>query len=262
VIGALLRRQWRLHRAALAWLALGMLVFEFLITKLSPAVGRMQGLLDLLPPVIQEVFGAELRATLSPSGFLAFGWVHPFALLMLGVWVVRVAAGSLAGEIGRGTMDLVASRPVTRAAVVAAAALTLFAGLALLCLSGWSGIALGLAQRPLGGARAADLVGVVVSCWLLFAAAGGLALAVSALRRDGGSAIAIASGLLAASFAFDFVARTWQPLVWARPLSLFSYYAPQRIVALGMAAGDVLALAVVIVASLALAFVAFQWRDL
>jgi ABC-2 type transport system permease protein len=262
VIGALLRRQWRLHRAALAWLALAMLVFEFLITKLAPETGRMQGLLAMLPPAVLEVFGAELRATLSPAGFLAFGWVHPFALLMLAVWAVRVAAGSLAGEIGQGTMDLLAARPVARASVVAAALAALLGGLAVLCLAGWGGIALGLAMRPLEFAAAGDLAGVVASCWLLFAAAGALALAISAVRRNAGSATAIAAGVLAASFALDFVARAWRPLMWARPLSLFSYYAPQQIVARGAAAGDVLALAVVTVAGAALAFVAFQWRDL
>ena len=259
---ALLRRQWRHQRVALAWLALGMLVFEFLITKLAPDVSRMQGLLDLLPPPVLEVFGAELRATLSPSGFLAFGWMHPFALLMLGAWVVRVAAGSLAGEIGRGTMDLVAARPVARGAIVAAAALALYGGLGLLCLAGWVGIAVGLAQRSLGDSRAADLVGAVATCWLLFAASGGLALLVSAVRRTAGSAIAIASGVLAGSFALDFVARAWTPLAWARPLSVFAYYAPQQIAARGIVPADLLVLAVVAGATTALAFIAFQRRDL
>jgi len=262
VIGALLTRQWRHQRPALLWLAAGMLVFEFLITKLAPDVSRMQGLLDLLPPPVLDVFGAELRATLSPSGFLAFGWVHPFALLMLGVWVVRVAAGSLAGEIGRGTMDLVAARPVSRAAIVAAAALALYGGLAVLCLAGWGGIAVGLAQRPLGDARAADLAGVVGTCWLLFSAAGSLALGISAVRRTGGSAIAIASGALAASFALDFVARAWGPLTWARRLSVFAYYAPQQIAAHGVVPVDLLVLVVVTTAATALAFVAFHRRDL
>lgn len=259
---ALLRRQWRHHRAALAWLALGMAVFEFLITKLAPDVPRMQGLLDLLPAPVLQVFGGELRAILSASGFLAFGWIHPFALLMLGVWVVRVAAGSLAGEIGRGSMDLLAARPVPRAAIVAAAALAMLAGLAVLCGAGWAGLALGLAQRSLGEARAGDLAGVVVTCWLLFAAAGGLALAIAAWRRTGGSAVAIASGVLAASFALDFVARAWAPLAWSRPLSIFAYYAPQQIAAFGVVPGDLAVLAVVAAAGTGLAFGAFHWRDL
>lgn len=262
MIGALLRRQWRHHRVSLAWLAFGMLVFEFLVTKLAPETTRMQSLLEMLPPAVLDTFGAELRATLSPSGFLAFGWIHPFALLMLGVWVVRVGAGSLAGEIGHGTMDLLAARPVARGSLVGAAALALWGGLAVLCLAGWSGIALGLRMRVLDGAGAGDLVEVVATCWLLFAAAGGLTLAISATRRSGSSATSYAAGLLSASFALDYVARAWEPLAWARPLSIFSYYAPQQIAARGAAAADVLALGVVVVAGTALAFLAFQWRDL
>ncbi len=262
MIVALLRRQWRHHRASLAWLAFGMLVFEFLITKLAPATDRMQGLLDLLPPPVLDLFGAELRATLSPAGFLAFGWVHPFVLMMLAVWIVRVGAGSLAGEIGRGTMDLLVARPVPRGAIVASAALALAAGLAVLCLAGWGGIALGLRMRTLGGAGALELAWVVLACWLLFAAAGAVTLAISAVRRSAGSATALAAGFLAASFALDFIARAWAPLTWARPLSLFAYYAPQQIVARGLAPGDALALGVVAAAGVLLAFGAFQWRDL
>jgi ABC-2 type transport system permease protein len=262
VIGALLRRQWRHHRAALGWLAFGMGLFEFLITKLAPATDRMQGLLDLLPPPILDIFGAELRATLSPAGFLAFGWVHPFALMMLAVWVVRVGAGSLAGEIGRGTMDLLVARPVARAALVAATALWLLAGLAVLCLVGWTGLALGIRMRPLGGAGPGELAAVVLACWLLFAAAGGLTLAISAVHRSAGSATAWAAGVLSVSFALDFIARAWEPLTWARPLSIFAYYAPQQVVMRGLAPGDATALAVVAAASTLLAFGAFQWRDL
>ncbi len=259
---ALLRRQWRHQRAALGWLAAGMALFEFLVTMAAPEVSRLQGVLDLLPPPMLQVFGDELRATLSATGFLAFGWTHPFALLMLAAWVVRVAAGSLAGEAGRGTMDLLAARPVGRAGIVAAAALAMLAGLAVLCVAGWAGLAAGLLQRPVGGARAADLAGVIATCALVFAAAGAVALAVSAARRTGGSAAAIASGFLAASFALDFLARTWRPIGWARPLSLFAYYSPQRIVAHGVVPGDLAVLAVVTAAGMGLAFVVFQRRDL
>ena len=39
-------------------------------------------------------------------------WNHPFVLLMFAVWAIARGSGAVAGEIERGTMDLVLSRPV------------------------------------------------------------------------------------------------------------------------------------------------------
>jgi ABC-2 type transport system permease protein len=262
---ALLGHQWRRHRSALLVLTVGNALFQWAITRVVPDPSRtelIRQLVDLAPPPVRVFLGDELVANLSARGFLGFGWVHPFPLLLLGVWAVRVSAGALAGEIGRGTMDLIASRPVARSAQVAAAALALVGGLAAIAFAGWAGTAVGLQMRPLEGVAAGDLLPVAVMALLLFASAGCVALFVSATRREGGAAVSWCAGLLAGSYVLDYLARVWSAIAFLRPLSLFRYYEPQRILREGVAAQDIAVLAAVGAAGLVLAFAAFARRDL
>lgn len=46
-------------------------------------------------------------------------WNHPFILLMFSLWAIARGSGAVAGELERGTMDLVMSRPVSRTAFAA-----------------------------------------------------------------------------------------------------------------------------------------------
>ena len=262
---ALLGHHWRRHRAALLLLALGSAVFQVVMTRVVPDPSRTQlirEIVDLAPPPVRVFLGEELVANLSARGFLGFGWVHPFPLLLLAVWAVRVAAGALAGEVGRGTIDLVAARPVSRGAQVSAAAVALLGGLVVIAAAGWAGTAAGLALRPLEGVAAPAFLPVAGMLLLLFAGAGGVALFISATRREGGAAVSWCAGLLAASYVLDYLARVWTPIAFLRPLSLFRYYDPQRILRDGVAAGDAAVLAVTGAGGLILAYAVWARRDL
>jgi ABC-2 type transport system permease protein len=264
-LGALLGHLWRRHRAALVTLAAGNAFFAWAITRVVPDASRtglIRQLVDMAPGPVRVFLGEELVANLSARGFLGFGYVHPFPLILLSVWVVRVAADALAGETGRGTMDLIGSRPVGRGAQVAAAALAIVAGVAAIATAGWAGTAVGLHLRPLAGVSASDLLPVAAMSALLFVAWCGVALVVSATRRDGGAAVSWCAGLLAGSYVLDYLARVWAAIAFLRPLSLFRYYEPQRILRAGVAGTDVLVLASVGAVGLALALVVFARRDL
>ncbi len=264
-VATLLGHLWRRHRAALLLFAAGNGFFMWAITRVVPdpsRAGLIRQLVDMAPAPVRLFLGEELVANLSARGFIGFGWVHPFPLILFAVWVVRVAAGALAGEIGRGTMDLVASRPVGRGAQVAAAAVAVAAGTAAIASAGWAGTAAGLWLRPLAGVSALALLPVAAMSALLFASAGGVALLVSATRREGGAAVSWCAGLLAASYVLDYLARVWAAIAGLRPLSLFRWYEPQRILREGVAGADVAVLAAVGVAALALAFAVFARRDL
>jgi len=263
LVTTLVGRLWRQHRIALLIMAAGLGLFEFVITRVAPTpgeVGFLGGLIAMLPPQIAALAGGEL-ALASSRGVIGFGYLHPFFLALFSAWTIRVASGALAGEIGRGTMDLLAARPISRSAQVLAAWMTLAAGLAILGGAAWGGTAIGLALRPLD-VSPTQIVVLPAMAWLLFAAWGSLALLVSATRRDAGSAIAWTSGLIATSFVLDFLARVWTPVAWTRPFSLFSYYRPQEIVQSGLSSYDPALLAGVAIVGVALAAWVFTRRDL
>lgn len=264
-LGALLGHHWRRHRVPLLPMAAGAALFEWMITRVAPALseaGFVQQLFRLAPPPLQRIFGEEIMASVSASGFLAFGYAHPFLLLLMSVWAVRVSAAALAGEIALGTMDLIASRPVARGAQVIAAAIGALGGLGAIALTAWIGTAVGVAGRPLEGVEVSAYLPIAGGCWLLFAAFGSVGLAISAIRRDAGSAIAWTSAIILLSFVLDYLARAWDRMAPFRFLSLFRYYEPARILRQGLAGDDALVLAGVAVVATLAAFVVFRKRDL
>lgn len=264
-IVALLGHAWRRNRVALLFMAGGLMLFEWLVTRLAPDAaqnGAIRQLISLLPPSMMEMFGNEIAQNLNPRGAVGFGYGHPFAIVLPAAWVIRVAAGSLAGEISAGTMDLIASRAVPRWATVAAATLAMLGGLAIISVGGWLGTAVGIAGRPSLGLDAMPFLRVSAMQWLLFAAFGSVALLISAARRPGASAIGIASAIVAVSFAVDYVARVWKPIGWLRPAALFMYFHPQALSATGVVGSDVAVLAGVTLVATLVAFIVFEKRDL
>ncbi len=260
---ALLGHQGRRHRGALLATALGLFVFAWALTGLAPGPGdteAFQNLLQFIPPALRQMFPPELLANVTGRGFIAFtSFLHPVVLILMAVWVVRVGAAGLAGEIGSGTMDLLASRPIPRGLPVAVTYAWLVIGLGVLTLVIWIGIAAGLASRPDLMLNPAPFLAPAGMLLLLYAAFGAVALALSAATRAGGS---WAAGVVAASFGLDYLARLWEAIAWSRPFSLFRYFRPQEIMTTGVQPVDVMVLAGVAIAGLFAALVIFQRRDL
>jgi ABC-2 type transport system permease protein len=265
VIGVLFRHHVRLHRMPLLPLAIGLALFEWVMTFVArePTVSQfLTQALRAAPPQFLALLNQELISTVSPRGIIGIGYSHPFALIMMAVWAVRVPSAALAGEIGRGTMNLVAARPVARSTQVGAALLALLAGLTLLTAAAWLGTFVGLLGRPLPGVTAWQYLPVAAALWLLFASAGAVAILVSAFAWEAGNAIAWTSGLMAGSYVLDYAARVWPRLASLRSLSLFRYYEPEQVLNAGLARADVIVFAAVAAVALSLAFAVFSRRDL
>jgi ABC-2 type transport system permease protein len=264
-VSVLLRHHVRLHRVPLVPLAAGLAVFEWMMTFVArePAVSSfLTAALRAAPPEFLSLINQDLLATVSAQGIIGVGYTHPFTLIMMAVWAVRVPCATLAGEIGRGTMDLVAARPVPRAAQIAAALAALLGGLTILAAAAWLGTVIGLLGRPLEGVTAWRYLPVAVVLWLTFAAFGTVGILVSALSREAGAAIAWLSGLMAGAYVLDYTARVWPRIAALRPLSLFRYYEPQRVVRSGLVGSDLLVFGAVAAAALLVAFACFARRDL
>ncbi|EMA36291.1 ABC transporter permease [Halobiforma nitratireducens] len=82
----------------------------------SDAFGEDEEILDALPDAMIRLFDVQTLASL--EGFLAFelyvfGWI-----ILLGLYLAYLGAGTVADDIERGRMDVVLSMPVSRARVV------------------------------------------------------------------------------------------------------------------------------------------------
>ena len=258
---ALLRHAWRRHRTPLIVTSASVGFFEFVLTRLAPSpteISWIGMLLTTLPPEVRGLIGNDVA--LSSGGFLALGYAHPFFLLLLSVWVVRVSTAAVASEIGRGTMDLIASRPVPRWQLIASGFVALTTGLGVMIAAAWVGTTVGVHLRGLDVPTAA-FQSVALTAWLLFATWGAVGLAIGATRRDASQAISWTTAVIAASFVLDYLARLWTAIGSLRSLSLFRYYEPQTLLA-GMSGRAVVVLGVTLMIAYVAATVAIEHRDL
>jgi ABC-2 type transport system permease protein len=261
-IVTLVQHAWTRHRIPPIPIAAAIGLFQFILTRMAPApneVSWVSGLLAAFPPEVRALIGNEVA--LSPAGFLAIGYGHPFFILLMSAWVVRTSSAAVAGEVGLGTMNLLASRPVPRWHFVAAGMTTIVVGLAIIVACAWIGTATGLRLRPVD-VRAATFARLAVGAWLLFSALGAVGLLIGVTRRDGGQAIAWTTAILAASFVLDYLARLWTPIAPLRPLSLFRYYEPQAILASSLSSVSTIALSATLILSLTGSLIVVSRRDL
>jgi ABC-2 type transport system permease protein len=194
-----------------------------------------------------------------PTDFLAIGLLHPVVLILSIVWGVGRASGAVAGEIDRGTMELLMAQPVPRSRLILAHFLVDCVVLPVLCLSFFAGTQLGLAlvgdfvpdytmfeqtakelnmgawaeslprrTEPLPVDGRYELVGLVNSLALMFAISG-VTIALSSVGRNRWKVVGLAVLIVVVMFVANTVGQLWEPLNALRPLTFFFYYQPQRL---------------------------------
>jgi len=132
-------------------------VTERIIAELSPFFTMLAIRSGFRPQVIQDVLFAgpgKIVRTLvggdqlnfdNVMDMLSIGYVHPLMQTIFCIWAVGRAAGAIAGETDRGTMELLLAQPVPRWRVILAHLCVDLLTIPILCLSLWAGNCLGYA---------------------------------------------------------------------------------------------------------------------
>src|SRR5579871_3297349 len=93
--------------------------------------------------IVQTLMGGEMIDATRAMHMLSISYVHPLTQTILCVWAIGRASGAIAGEIDRGTMELLLAQPIARHSVVLAHFTVEFLTVPVLCLSMWAGTWLG-----------------------------------------------------------------------------------------------------------------------
>src|SRR5262249_36911683 len=152
----------------------------------------------------QRLFQAQLRfdpsAGGSPTALLVMGQ-DPFLSVVAWVTLVTIGTRVPAGEIDRGTADLLLSLPISRASVYGSSSVGRLLTAVGLAAATWSGVALGTLLVRL--AEPVDLKRIAMvnaNHAALLLAIGGTTALVSCLVNRRGVAVGIVAILLLASF--------------------------------------------------------------
>lgn len=209
----------------------GLVAFEFLFVRaMSEFAEELLQFWARRPAIkgfIQVLVGSQFNLDISATGLMTIGLAHP--LLFALTWTFILANGSrvIAGEIDRGTADLLLALPVSRVGVYFSVSLVWIVAGAAISFAPLAGVWLGELwhplQEPLDLAR---LVIPAVNLFGLFLAVMAATMLVSALASRRGPVIGVLLALLLSSFLINFLSQLWPAARHLNFLSVLEYYRP------------------------------------
>ena len=156
-------------------------------------------------------------------------WRHPFIILMVLTWAISRGSVAVAGEVERGTLDVVLSRPISRESYLLSQVAVEVFGLVLLgaalIAGNFAGTQYNAVEAPPGFLR---LFRAVIALTALGFAVYGYSLFFSSLERGALAQNLIASTLTIAMFIAQVVANipALTSLKWLEHWSIFTAYDP------------------------------------
>jgi ABC-type transport system involved in multi-copper enzyme maturation permease subunit len=232
---ALVLKSFRDYRMLIAAACIVVALFEILFVlamkNVAPEMFALLRRFGFLQRLFRALIGFDLSAGASPTTLVVLSLLHPFLSTVTWAALVTIGTRLPAGEIERGTADLLLSLPVTRASVyVSASAVWFLTGL-LLAAATWTGVALGAVLVPFAEPVELTRIGMAnTNQTALLLAIGGTTALVSCLVNRRGSAIAIVVALLLASFLINFLAAFLPIVETIEFLGFLHYYRPVDIV--------------------------------
>jgi ABC-2 type transport system permease protein len=260
----LLHTLWQVRRP-LGVLALGAATFFYLVLLASSSFTESVPNIPFFqtPPKAITAFLGGSANFFTASGWLSTGMTHPVTLSLMTSAALLVAAGSVAAEVERGTIDLVLTRPVGRLPFLLAKALASVVAVTAVEAGGLLGVL--MARQTISGVQALSVGSALRAfsgSWLLFVAVAMVGILVSAQSSLRGRAIGVTVGIVVAWFFMNFIALLIDDISGLRYASPFHYFQPAELIA-GTASGlDLVVLAAVAAVALLWAAARFTRRDL
>jgi ABC-2 type transport system permease protein len=210
------------------WFGMALVIFLFQLAVCAivhddKKVEAFLRLLDYLPPFIKSVLGGETLAVGNISGLIAIGYNHPLIMILYMLYAVGVPTNLLAGEVARGTMELILSRQTTKTQVYTCAGLITVVGMFAMVLAMFLGTVAGTTlyeftqDVPLH-----DFFKIGINGGLMASAVGAMALlAAACFRRP--VAVGLTVSYLVVMYFTSFVSEWWPRMAFLSPTTLFHY---------------------------------------
>jgi ABC-2 type transport system permease protein len=156
--------------------------------------------------------------------------VHPLVQTILCVWAIGLASGAIAGEIDRGTMELLLAQPIRRRQVIAAHSIVNVLTIPVLCLSLWAGTCLGVSLVGLTDVKVLRFAPALLNAAVLIFAVSGYTMWLSSAGRFRGRVLGLAVLITLVQFLVNVIGQLWEPMEFLRPFTVFYYYQPQPMI--------------------------------
>ncbi|TKJ37360.1 MAG: hypothetical protein CEE38_07605 [Planctomycetes bacterium B3_Pla] len=262
-----LLRFWTL-RILPAWCLIAFMIFLFQIAICGVVHDneRVKALLqyvEMLPDFIKAFMGGEILEVGNIAGLIAIGYQDPFVLLLYMLYAVGVPTALLAGEVQRGTMELILSRQTTKTQIYICAGLITIVGMYALVLIMFTGTV--VATRLYDFYQEVPLYSffkIAIVGGMLASAVGGIALLAAACFRRG-LAVSLTVGYLVVNYFISIIADWWPRMKWMEPATIFNYVdGPAMFEKPGWPIGDMCVLISLLIVSTVAGGIIWSRRDL
>lgn len=231
--------------------------FDTAASRLAFAA-QLQG----LPPVFQGMLGEPISIE-RLGGFMSWRLLN-FVPVMLGIWSVIALSGTLAGELGRGSMDMLASAPISRArlAVQKLAGYLAALGITILIITLGMIVAFAAFAKLPGDEVAIDAIAAhAVWLYVTILVPGAIAFALAPVMGRNG-ALGVGAVVLFGSYVINGFATSVSAFEQLQGISYFALTADHRPIAGRYDWSAVGLVALVVTALLAAGVLSFARRDL
>ena len=262
-----LLRFWTL-RILPAWFLIALMIFLFQLAVCgivhdNERVKAMLQYIDMLPSFIKAFFGGDAVRYGNIAGLIAIGYQEPLVLLLYMLFAVGVPTALLAGEVQRGTMELILSRRTTKTHVYICAGLITVIGMYALVIVMFLGTVVSTnlyefdQEVPLY-----RFFKLAVNGGILASAVGGIALLAAACFRRS-MAVSLTVAYLVVNYFIMIITQWWPRMKWLDPVTIFNYVDGGKIfIEPAWPVGDMCVLITLLVVSTVLGGLAWWRRDL
>jgi len=263
VNGPLFRHSVRMQRVKLIVVSAALAIWGFLLPVIYAKFGsQVRAVFDsgLFPQEFAEFGGGDLFTL---PGSVAFGLIHPIAIILTSVFSVGYSATAVAGERQRGTLEVALSRPISRRAFYLTLLVANFCFLAINIGSLLTGSVAGSAfAGVIGELQLRNVPLLWLHALLLFGsfAAVGLAASVSFDRLP--PALGVTLGFVILMYFLDVLGSLWPDARFLQPYSLFHYLEAKAVLTGTFGSLNAAILVGVIAAAMGWALYVFPRRDL
>jgi ABC-2 type transport system permease protein len=206
----------------------------FILPKFGSQMFQQLLALDFARGIIQAMLGSEVGDSMGLEMFQAIAWAHPVPLALVWAHAVVSCTRVPAGEVDRGTVDVLLGMPVSRWELFFSETLVWLACGAAVLAAALGGNLLGnLALPPGQRPELTRVLLVLLNLFCLYVAVGGFAWLVCSFSDRRGRAMTLVFVTLLALFLLNYLAQFWQPLERFAFLSPLHYHRPVQVLAQG-----------------------------
>ena len=222
-----LLRFWTL-RILPAWFLIALMIFLFQLAVCgivhdNERVKALILYIDKLPSYFKTFIGGEAVQYGNIAGLIAMGYQEPFVLLLYMLFAVGVPTALLAGEVQRGTMELILSRQTTKTQIYVCAGLITVIGMYALVVVMFLGTvaATNLYQFD-QDVPLYNFFKLAINGGILASVVGGIALLAAACFTRG-MAVSLTVAYLVVNYFIMIITQWWPRMKWLDPVTIFNY---------------------------------------